>query len=160
MKWHVFATAGLPFPNPGALLIPRRLIRASGVPEDVFSHFIKLLSFLPVVTKMILVDKNFWVVLMTLDCLLSTTWFKKKKKILWSDSFRTVHDLDPFLCFTWSCVSICSKTISLSFNVHIVPSHTCLDGLCVSFFWGCWGWLTLNGSLLISYFSVTPWQFV
>lgn len=101
MKWHVFATAGLPFPNPGALLILRRLIRASGVPKDVlFSHFIKLHAFLTVVTNMILVDKNFGVVLMTLDYHL----LLEKKKILLSDSLRTVNDWTFFmfhmkLCF-------------------------------------------------------------
>lgn len=72
-KWHVFATAGLPFPNSQALLTLKCLMRASGVPKDVlFSHFTKLHSFLEVVTNMVLADKNFRVVLMTLDCLQST----------------------------------------------------------------------------------------
>lgn len=59
-KWHVFDTAGLPFPNSRALLTLKRLMRASGVPKDVlFSHFTKLHSFLEVVTNMVLADKNF-----------------------------------------------------------------------------------------------------
>lgn len=59
-----------------------RLVRASGVLKDVFSHFIKLHSFLSVVTNMILADKNFGVVLMTLDCLQSTT-YKKRYAFIW-----------------------------------------------------------------------------
>lgn len=60
MKWHVVATAGLPFSNSRALLILKRLMSASGVPKDVlFSHFVQLKSFLTVVTNMILADKNF-----------------------------------------------------------------------------------------------------
>ena len=73
MKWPVFATAGLPA-QPGALSILICLIRASGVPKDVlFSLFVKLYSLLTVVPDMILVGKNFGVVVMILDCLKSTT---------------------------------------------------------------------------------------
>lgn len=112
MKWHVFATAGLPFPNPGALLILRRLIRASGVPKDVlFSHFIKSHSFLTVVTNMILVDKNFGVVLMTLDCLLSLLE-GKKKKILLSDACRIVNDWTFFMFHVKLCFHLLKDNFS------------------------------------------------
>lgn len=129
MKWHVFATAGLPFPSPGALLILRRLIRASGVPKDVlFSHFIKLHSFIPVVANMILVNKNFWVVLMTLDCLQFTTW---KKKTYLSLTLRRPQMVNPSLCFTWNFVSPCSeKILSLDCSSLICSSWVPVGPVC------------------------------
>lgn len=104
MKWHVLATAGLPFPNSRALLILSCLVRALGVPKDVFSHFIKLHSFLSIVTSVILADKDFGVVLMTLDCLQCTTY---KKEICFYLTLRAVIGL--LLCFTRSFVFTCSK---------------------------------------------------
>lgn len=98
MKWHVLVTAGLPFPNSRALLIVSRLIRASGVSKDVFSHLIELHSFLSIVMNVISADKDFRVVLMTLDCLQSTTYKKWKCFYL---TLRTVMGLMFYkkLCF-------------------------------------------------------------
>lgn len=150
MKWHVFATAGLPFPNPGALLILRLLIRALGVPKDgLFSHFIKLHAFLTVVTNMILVHKNFGVVLMTLDCVLSTTW---KEEIRLSDSLRTVNDW-AFFMFQ---VKLCFHLLKDKFSWECSISTYAKSGLHVRVFEVAGDDLFLNGSLLISYLSVTP----
>lgn len=139
MKWYVFATAGLPFPNPGALLIQRCLIRALGVPEDVmFFHFIKLHSFLTVVTNMILVDKNFWVVLMTLDCLKHTAL---KQDLLLFDTLMKIDGAFFFLFFFFgfirSFVSICSKKKKFSWDgcASCVPVWPVCCG-----FRGCWVW--------------------
>lgn len=152
MKWYVFATAGLPFPNPGALLILRCLIRALGVPEDVmFFHFIKLHSFLTVVTNMILVDKNFRVVLMTLDCLKHTTL---KQDLLLFDTLLKING--TFFCFIRSIVSICSKkrkkekkkfsSDGCAWRVPVWPEVA--------------GYDLLSGSFLISHFSLIPQQYV
>lgn len=46
VRWHVLVTAGLPFLSSGALALLRCLMRASGAPKDVFSHFVKVPSFL------------------------------------------------------------------------------------------------------------------
>lgn len=65
----LFCHSRAAIPSPGALFILSCLIRASGVPEDELLFTLSNGILFSLVPNMILVDKNFGVVLMTLDCL-------------------------------------------------------------------------------------------
>lgn len=153
MKWHVFATAGLPFSNSWALLILKRLMRASGVPKDVlFSHFIKLNSFLTVVTNMILADKNFWVVLMTLDCLQSATL---KKKIRFYLILRTGSDWTSFIFYMKFCFHLLKQFFQFTLFHLMDASMACMLWFLRLLGMTCFKWFIPNS--LFQFNPVAVW---